>query len=164
MFIWWRIFMSLCLVENAWGPCVTAKDEGDPGRDSRPGSPIWPAKHWTLRFQEIGLRWLGTPNIVISVFQAHLLHRDDKWPASDLLWQPFYTLAQFINVLKIPAFKQQHTSRGVRVGKQRSHVSITALLYNKHLKKRISGYISRPHAVSSWKAQPNRHPHRIFAV
>lgn len=36
--------MSLHLADNALGPCVTGKDEGDPGRDGEPGSPIWPAK------------------------------------------------------------------------------------------------------------------------
>lgn len=71
---------------------------------------------------------------------------------SDLLWQPFYTSTQFINVLKIPTFKQQHTSRGVKVG---SHVS---LLHNKHL---ISGYTSRMRAVWSRKTGT---PTGIFGV
>lgn len=30
MFSWWRIFMSLCLVDNPLRPCVAEKDEGDP--------------------------------------------------------------------------------------------------------------------------------------
>ena len=65
------------------------------------------------------------------MFQARLLHPDDKWPASDLPWQPFYTVTQFINVLKIPTFKQQRSSRGVKVGKQRGHMSHTANTWNK---------------------------------
>lgn len=36
--------MSLPLVNNALGPCVTGKNEGDPGRNREPGSPIWPAE------------------------------------------------------------------------------------------------------------------------
>lgn len=121
-----------------------------PARDGEPGSPIWLAKYWALWFQLIGSRWLGTPNKAISVFQARLLHPDDKWPGPDLPWQPFYALTQFINVLKIPAFKQQHISRGVKVGKQKSHVSITALPHSKHMKReRISGYTCRTHAAWS---------------
>lgn len=56
MFLWWTIFMSLCLVDNALGPCVAGKDERDPGRNREPGSPNWPAKKWALWFQQIGLR------------------------------------------------------------------------------------------------------------
>ena len=37
-------YLCLCLADNTLGPCVTGKDEGDPGRDGEPGSPIWPAK------------------------------------------------------------------------------------------------------------------------
>lgn len=38
--------MSLCLADNALGPCVTGKDEGDSGRNGEPGSPTVVPVDW----------------------------------------------------------------------------------------------------------------------
>lgn len=34
----------LCLADNAVGPCVAGRDEGEPKSNGEPNSPIWPAK------------------------------------------------------------------------------------------------------------------------
>lgn len=36
----------LCLADNAVGPCVAGRDEGEPESNGEPSSPTWPAKQW----------------------------------------------------------------------------------------------------------------------